>query len=99
MEAEFGDILFSLINYARFHNINPEDALEKTNRKFIDRFKKMETLIENSGKQLTQMNLAEMDLFWDEAKRNNSDIFQHANWTDTCRFLIFNHNDFSQRFL
>jgi len=74
MEAEFGDILFSLINYARFHNINPEDALEKTNRKFINRFKKMETLIEESGKSLTQMNLAEMDLFWEEAKQliNNS---------------------------
>ena len=69
MESEFGDILFSLINYARFHNINPEDALEKTNRKFIDRFKKMETLIENSGKPLTQMNLAEMDLYWEEAKK------------------------------
>ena len=68
MESEFGDILFSLINYARFHNINPEDALEKTNRKFIDRFKKMETLIEKSGKPLTQMSLAEMDLFWDKAK-------------------------------
>ena len=69
MEAEFGDILFSLINYARFHNINPEDALEKTNRKFIDRFKKMETLIEKNGKSLTQMTLAEMDLFWEEAKK------------------------------
>ena len=68
MESEFGDILFSLINYARFHNINPENALEKTNRKFIDRFKKMETLIENSGKSLTQMNLAEMDFYWDKAK-------------------------------
>jgi XTP/dITP diphosphohydrolase len=73
MESEFGDILFSLINYARFHNINPEDALEKTNRKFIDRFKKMEHLIENSGKSLTQMHLAEMDLFWDEAKRSNTE--------------------------
>jgi XTP/dITP diphosphohydrolase len=68
MEAEFGDILFSLINYARFHNINPEDALEKTNRKFINRFKKMETLIENSGKILTQMPLAEMDVYWEQAK-------------------------------
>ena len=77
MESEFGDILFSLINYARFHNINPEDALENTNRKFIDRFRKMEALIENSGKQLTQMSLAEMDLFWDEAKRSNTEILAH----------------------
>jgi len=69
MESEFGDILFSLINYARFHNINPEDALEKTNRKFINRFKKMEALIEKSGKSLTQMNLAEMDLYWEKAKQ------------------------------
>jgi XTP/dITP diphosphohydrolase len=68
MESEFGDILFSLINYARFHNINPENALEKTNRKFIDRFKTMETLIEENGKSLTQMNLSEMDLYWEEAK-------------------------------
>ena len=69
MESEFGDILFSLINYARFHNINPEDALEKTNRKFVNRFKKMETLIEENGKSLTQMNLPEMDLYWEEAKQ------------------------------
>ena len=76
MEDEFGDILFALVNYARFLNINPEDALEKTNRKFINRFKTMETLIENSGKSLSQMNLAEMDLYWEKAKltdnqRNN----------------------------
>lgn len=70
MESEFGDILFSLVNYARFHNINPEDALEKTNRKFINRFKEMETLIEKSGKSLTQMNLAEMDLYWEKAKQS-----------------------------
>ena len=69
MESEFGDILFSLINYARFHNINPEDALEKTNRKFMERFKQMEVLIAERGKSLTQMPLAEMDLYWEEAKK------------------------------
>ena len=69
MESEFGDILFSLINYARFHNINPEDALEKTNRKFINRFKQMEMLIEKSGKSLTEMNLSEMDLYWEKVKQ------------------------------
>lgn len=69
MEAEFGDMLFSLINYARFHNINPEDALEKTNRKFMERFKKMEKLIAESKKNLTQMALPEMDVYWEEAKK------------------------------
>ena len=68
MEEEFGDILFSLINYARFLNINPEDALEKTNRKFIARFQKMENLILADGKLLTEMNLSEMDEYWGKAK-------------------------------
>jgi len=74
MESEFGDILFSLINYARFHNINPEDALEKTNRKFIERFKKMEKLIEEDGKLLTEMNLEEMDSYWDKIKKGVNDF-------------------------
>ena len=69
MEEEFGDVLFSLINYARFLNINPEDALEKTNRKFIRRFQKMEELIAEDGKLLTEMNLMEMDGYWEKAKR------------------------------
>jgi XTP/dITP diphosphohydrolase len=68
MEEEFGDVLFSLINYARFLNINPEDALEKTNRKFIARFQKMEELILEQGKSLTEMNLPEMDTYWEKAK-------------------------------
>jgi XTP/dITP diphosphohydrolase len=68
MEEEFGDILFSLINYARFLNINPEDALEKTNRKFIARFQKMENLILSDEKSLTEMNLPEMDKYWAKAK-------------------------------
>ena len=70
MESEFGDILFSLINYARFHDINPEDALEKTNRKFIERFKKMEKLIEEDGKVLTEMSLEEMDSYWNKIKKS-----------------------------
>jgi XTP/dITP diphosphohydrolase len=69
-EDEFGDLLFSLINYARFININPEDALEKTNRKFIKRFQYLESKAEESGKKLHDMSLAEMDIFWEEAKRN-----------------------------
>jgi len=68
MEEEFGDVLFSLINYARFLDINPEDALEKTNRKFILRFQKMEELILADGKSLTEMTLTEMDKYWEEAK-------------------------------
>lgn len=68
-EGEFGDLLFSLINYARFIGINPEDALEKTNRKFIKRFQYLEAKAEEQGKQLKDMNLAEMDVFWNEAKK------------------------------
>jgi XTP/dITP diphosphohydrolase len=67
-ENEFGDLLFSLINYARFININPEDALEKTNRKFIKRFQYLESKAAENGKQLHEMSLAEMDIFWEEAK-------------------------------
>jgi len=68
-ENEFGDLLFSLINYARFININPEDALEKTNRKFIKRFQYLEVKAKENGKKLQDMSLAEMDIFWNEAKK------------------------------
>jgi XTP/dITP diphosphohydrolase len=68
-ESEFGDLLFSLINYARFININPEDALEKTNRKFIKRFQYLEDKARQNGQQLQEMTLAEMDVFWNEAKK------------------------------
>lgn len=68
IEAEFGDVLFSLINYARFMDINPEDALEKTNKKFIKRFQYLEQEAGKSGKQLSDMTLAEMDVHWNKAK-------------------------------
>jgi XTP/dITP diphosphohydrolase len=68
-EAEFGDVLFSLINYARFLNINPEDALEKTNIKFIKRFTYLESKAKEKGLNLAEMSLAEMDVFWNEAKK------------------------------
>ena len=68
MEDEFGDVLFSLINYARFMEINPEDALEKTNKKFIKRFQYLEAEATKSGKQLSDMTLAEMDVHWNKAK-------------------------------
>lgn len=68
-ESEFGDLLFSLINYARFININPENALEKTNRKFIKRFQYLESKAKENGKALQDMTLAEMDVYWNEAKQ------------------------------
>lgn len=68
MEQEFGDVLFALVNYARFIHVNPEDALERTNRKFIRRFQFLEQEAGKSGKVLHQMSLEEMDVFWNEAK-------------------------------
>ena len=68
LEAEFGDVLFSMINYARFLNINPENALERTNKKFIKRFQYLEEKAKASGKTLKEMTLAEMDVFWEQAK-------------------------------
>jgi XTP/dITP diphosphohydrolase len=68
IEAEFGDVLFSMINYARFLNVNPEDALERTNKKFIKRFQYLESKAGELGKPLMDMTLAEMDVFWEEAK-------------------------------
>ena len=68
MEAEFGDVLFSLINYARFLKINPENALERTNRKFIKRFKHLEQQLQNSKRTLSNMTLEEMNVLWEEAK-------------------------------
>lgn len=67
-EQEFGDVLFSLINYARFLGINPEDALNKTNNKFINRFTLMEDLIQKEGKILGDMSLVEMDVYWNKVK-------------------------------
>lgn len=69
-EGEFGDLLFSLVNYARFIDINPETALERTNKKFIKRFQYLEERARASGKALTDMTLAEMDVYWNEAKVN-----------------------------
>lgn len=68
MEAEFGDLLFSLINYARFLDINPEDALERTNKKFIKRFKYLEKESKKVGKEISEMSLTEMDVYWNKAK-------------------------------
>jgi XTP/dITP diphosphohydrolase len=69
MEAEFGDVLFSMVNYARFLDINPENALERTNKKFIKRFQYLEQKAKGLEKPLSKMTLAEMNIFWEEAKR------------------------------
>ena len=68
-QEEFGDLLFSLINYARFVDINPEEALEKTNKKFIKRFQYLEKASKADGKDLAEMSLAEMDAYWEAAKK------------------------------
>ena len=68
-EKEFGDLLFSLINYARFIDINPENALEKTNKKFIKRFQYLEEAAARDGKKMGEMTLSEMDVYWNEAKK------------------------------
>lgn len=67
--AEFGDLLFSLINYARFIDINPEEALERTNKKFIKRFTYLESESRKAGKKLSEMSLSEMDTYWETAKK------------------------------
>lgn len=70
-EEEFGDLIFALINYARFKNINPEEALERTNKKFIRRFQYLENAVREKGMQLSDMTLAEMDVYWNEAKKQS----------------------------
>ncbi len=69
IEAEFGDLLFSVINAARLYGVNPENALERTNRKFIKRFNYLEKTVNESGRNLKDMSLAEMDAIWNEAKK------------------------------
>jgi len=69
VEEEFGDVMFSLINYARFLHVDAEGVLEKTNQKFIDRFKQMESVAANRGKPLSELSLEEMDAIWNEVKK------------------------------
>ncbi|MDR0438356.1 MAG: nucleoside triphosphate pyrophosphohydrolase [Bacteroidales bacterium] len=70
IEAEFGDLMFALINYARFINVNPDDALERTNQRFIKRFNYLEEQTIQKGKSLHDMTLDEMNVYWDQAKEN-----------------------------
>lgn len=69
MEGEFGDVMFSLVNAARLYKINPENALERTNKKFIRRFNYLEQRVAEQGRKLNEMTLAEMDALWEEAKQ------------------------------
>lgn len=69
IESEFGDVLFSLINFARFIGVNPENALEKTNKKFINRFQYLEKTVKKEGKKLSEMTLSEMDVYWEQSKK------------------------------
>ena len=68
IESEFGDVLFSMINYARFIKVNPENALERTNKKFIKRFQFLEEAAKKEGKELSDMSLTEMDIHWENSK-------------------------------
>lgn len=68
-EGELGDLIFSLVNFARFIDLNPETAVERTNRKFIKRFEHLEKRAAESGKALSEMTLTEMDVYWEEAKK------------------------------
>jgi XTP/dITP diphosphohydrolase len=69
IEQEFGDVMFSMINYARFIGVNPETALERTNKKFIKRFQFMEVKMNEEGKKFDEMNLEQMDVYWEQAKK------------------------------
>lgn len=69
LEGEFGDLLFAVVNAARLYGVNPENALERTNRKFTSRFNYLEQKVKNSGKNLREMSLSEMDVIWEEAKQ------------------------------
>ena len=69
MEEEFGDLVFSLVNYARFLHVDAENALERTNKKFIHRFTQMEKQVREQGKELTSMSLQEMDVIWNSIKQ------------------------------
>lgn len=73
IEEELGDVFFALINYSRFLNVNPDDALEKANKKFINRFKYIEQKANDNGAKINNLSLEEMDKLWDEAKKTKKD--------------------------
>ena len=71
IEDEIGDLLFSVINYARFLNIDPDNALAKTNKKFLGRFQSMEKIVTDKGQRMTDLNLKQMDEIWNEVKKSS----------------------------
>jgi XTP/dITP diphosphohydrolase len=71
IEDEIGDLLFSVINYARFLNIDPDNALAKTNKKFLDRFQAMEKIVTDKGQRMTDLNLQQMDEIWNDVKKTS----------------------------
>ena len=73
IESEFGDVLFMLTNYSRFVNVNPEDILERTNKRFIKRFQIMEDIIKKDGLILSEMTFSNMDIYWEKAKKDISE--------------------------
>ena len=72
MADEFGDVLFALINYARFVDVNPDEALERTTRRFMGRFQHLEQAVRADGLDLANMTLSEMDVYWEKAKAATS---------------------------
>jgi len=78
IESEFGDVLFALTNYSRFIDVNPEDALELTNKRFIKRFQIMENEIKEKGLDLSAMSLSEMDVYWEQAKKMYYDLNENV---------------------
>ena len=78
IESEFGDVLFALTNYSRFIDVNPEDALERTNKRFIKRFQIMENEIKERGLDLSAMSLSQMDVYWDKAKKMYYDLDENV---------------------
>ena len=70
IEAEFGDVLFSMINFSRFIKVDPESALERTNKKFIQRFQYLESEAEKNGESLKDLTLEQMDVYWDQSKKH-----------------------------
>ena len=86
MEAELGDVMFSLVNYARFLKVNPENALERTNKKFIRRFKYIEEKALKSQRKVSELSNEEMEILWEEAKKLNDLIFCFTFSSSISRF-------------
>jgi uncharacterized protein YabN with tetrapyrrole methylase and pyrophosphatase domain len=78
-ELELGDILFTVVNVARWYKIDPEDALRKTNNKFVKRFNVMETMVKSDGKKLKDYSIEELEMLWQKAKRQTNENSNCAN--------------------